>query len=69
VETSAYAPSPDWLQSAAPLATQELRAAAANVYRRAFEPANNEWYELWDEASAIDDLRQAMAVYRQAVDG
>jgi hypothetical protein len=36
-----------------------LRELAARVFVRAFEPKNNEWYELWAEPGEFPDLSEA----------
>ena len=36
------------------------RQLAGQVLARAFEARENEWYELWDEAEALDAVRHEM---------
>lgn len=36
--------------------SQELRGLAARVFTRAYEPADNEWFALWDEAEALPQV-------------
>ncbi|GAA2729214.1 DUF4259 domain-containing protein [Actinocorallia aurantiaca] len=33
--------------------SEELRELAAGVFSRAYQPMENEWYELWDDADAL----------------
>ncbi|MEO3786940.1 DUF4259 domain-containing protein [Actinocorallia sp. B10E7] len=33
--------------------SEELRELAAGVFTRVYQPADNEWYDLWDEADAL----------------
>jgi hypothetical protein len=40
---------------------------ARRALDRAFEPADNEWWELWDDAGALDDVRAALAPVRAAL--
>jgi hypothetical protein len=46
-----------------------LRAGAVRVLDRALERADNEWYELWVDADALDEVRAALAPYRDALQG
>ncbi len=66
---NSYAPDASWLAVARPMSTADRRAAAAAVFRRAFEPTDNEWFDLWDEADALDDVRRAMHPFVIAVSG
>lgn len=67
VPASSYAPTAEWLALMRPLAIPTRRAAAARVFDRAFEPDENEWFELWHEASAIDDVHRALASFMSAL--
>jgi hypothetical protein len=57
----------EWLAQAPFGADDDLRGRAADVLQRALEPDDNEWYELWDEAGALDEARRALAPYRAAL--
>lgn len=59
---------PDWLSAAAPLVSDQLRATARSTLDRAFQPEENEWLELWAEADLVEDVREALAPYRAALD-
>jgi hypothetical protein len=47
----------------------DLRAAAATALARAFVRDDNEWYELWEDADALDEAAAALAPYREALAG
>ncbi|MGI8332180.1 DUF4259 domain-containing protein [Actinomadura scrupuli] len=56
----------EWL--AQPLEiTPELRELAARTFARAFSATDNEWYDLWDEAGALDKVEAILEPYRRAV--
>ncbi|MGI8333712.1 DUF4259 domain-containing protein [Actinomadura scrupuli] len=45
----------------------ELRTLAAGVFTRAFQPENNEWYELWAESTGHPTENEAaLAPFRAA---
>jgi hypothetical protein len=46
---------------------ESLRADAERALGRAFERADNEWYELWEDADALDEVEAALAPYREAL--
>jgi hypothetical protein len=49
-------------------ADDELRTLAAGVFTRAFQPENNEWYELWAESTGHPTENEAaLAPFRTAV--
>ncbi|MGN6607143.1 MAG: DUF4259 domain-containing protein [Jatrophihabitans sp.] len=60
---SAYRPSSEWLAAMRGGVTAAQRRMAADVLKRAFVPADNEWFELWDEADAVDDVRGSLEPY------
>jgi hypothetical protein len=45
----------------------DLRRLAARVFTRAFEPKDNEWYDLWADADALDKVEAAIAPFQAAV--
>jgi Domain of unknown function (DUF4259) len=49
------------------VADDEQRTRAAQVFARAIESEDNEWYDHWAEAGSIGDVRDALAPYREAV--
>lgn len=44
-----------------------LQADAERALTRAFERADNEWYELWEDADALDEVEAALAPYREVL--
>jgi hypothetical protein len=56
-----------WLDSVRVSPSDLLRAEAAQVLTRAFEPENNEWHELWVDAELVDEVRATLAPYRSAL--
>lgn len=46
-----------------------MRASALTALDRALEPGDNEWYELWEDADALDEVAAALAPYRSALAG
>jgi hypothetical protein len=50
----------DWLTAAVFDATPELRSMARAVFERAFQPGDNEWFDLWDAGGRLDDVRQRL---------
>lgn len=50
-------------------AAHELRGPAARALDRAATAADNEWYELWDEAGRIDEVIAGLAPYRAVLSG
>jgi hypothetical protein len=49
-------------------ASSNLERLAIKTFRRAFEPENNEWLELWDEANGLDVMRGSLEPYIKALD-
>ncbi|RAY15904.1 hypothetical protein DPM19_09115 [Actinomadura craniellae] len=47
----------------------EFRALAVRVFDRAFRPDDNEWYDLWVESEALDEVEVAHAPYRAVLSG
>jgi hypothetical protein len=50
--------------AALPPAGAALVAAAAATVERAFDPADNEWFDRWDETGRLDEVRRRLAPYR-----
>jgi hypothetical protein len=73
VAAAAGGPRPDtdvvaaWLDAHPFVPDDGLRAGSRAELDRAFEPADNEWYDLWADAGAVDDVRAALAPYRAAL--
>jgi hypothetical protein len=57
----------EWLEHAPMNADGELCRLALKAVDRAFEPADNEWYDLWAEADSLDMVQTAFAPYREAL--
>ncbi|MCF2528061.1 DUF4259 domain-containing protein [Yinghuangia soli] len=57
----------DHLETLAFEADPELRRLARAAFARAFMPHDNEWYDLWDEAEALDKVRAAHEPYLLAL--
>jgi hypothetical protein len=68
------APAPDapavteWLRHAPMNADPELCRLALKAVDRAFEPRQNDWFGLWDEAGGIETVRTAFKPYREALE-
>lgn len=45
----------------------DLRVAADRALARAFVRDDNEWYELWEDADALDEVTAALDPYRTAL--
>jgi len=56
-----------WLDSIRAAPTDQLRNLAAQTFRRALEPENNEWYELWAEADLVEEVRDHLTPYSSAL--
>jgi hypothetical protein len=50
----------DWLTAAVFAVTPELRSMAQAVFERAFLSGDNEWFDLWDAAGSLDNVRQRL---------
>ncbi|WP_067452700.1 DUF4259 domain-containing protein [Actinomadura macra] len=48
-------------------ADPDLRDLAVRVFVRAFDPSDNEWYELWTDGGGPGKIEAALAPYRAAV--
>lgn len=46
---------------------ERLRELATRVFVRAFDAADNEWYDLWAEGDSLGQVQAALAPYRTAV--
>jgi hypothetical protein len=56
-----------WLDAVRLVPSDQLRSEARQVFTRAFEPENNEWYELWVDAALVDEVRANLAPYSSSV--
>jgi hypothetical protein len=54
---------PVWLDSDPLEVDEELEDLAAQALHRALRPDENEWWELWEEADATDDVTEAVSRY------
>lgn len=43
--------------------TQKLRTLAAQTFNRAFQPNDNEWYGLWEDAGKLEAVRHSLQPY------
>jgi hypothetical protein len=48
-------------------ADDDQRAQAARVFARAVDARDNEWYAHWAEAGSINEVRDGLAPYRDAL--
>jgi hypothetical protein len=39
------------------------------VFVRAFEPSDNEWYDLWEDAGALGEVERMLRAFREGVRG
>ena len=44
-----------------------LEDLATKALHRALRPDDNEWWELWDEASATDDITERLSRYLETL--
>ena len=44
-----------------------LEDLATRALHRALRPEDNEWWELWDEASATDDITERLSRYLETL--
>jgi hypothetical protein len=54
---------PVWLDSDPLEVDDELEDLAAQALHRALRPDENEWWELWEEADATDDVTEVVSRY------
>lgn len=54
---------PPWLDSNPLEVDEELEELAAQALHRALRPDENEWWELWEEAEATDDVTEVVSRY------
>ncbi len=47
----------------------ELRTLARRALDRVCVPEDNEWYELWCQSSAIDEVLEQLRPYRSILSG
>jgi hypothetical protein len=56
-----------WIDAARVAPPAHLSGAATHLFARAFQPQDNEWYELWAEADLVDEVRDRMTPYSSAL--
>jgi hypothetical protein len=56
-----------WLERAPFAPDEDTVTQARRVFARAFEPENNEWYDLWSEGGSVDEVRAALDPYQRAL--
>lgn len=56
-----------WLESARSSSSSALNDLATQVFARALQPDNNEWFELWAEADLLDEVREHLAPFSSAL--
>jgi hypothetical protein len=66
--TSPNAPFPDslnrsWFDSVRLEPSHALRAKATQVFARALQPNDNEWYALWAEVDSLEEVRAGLVPY------
>ena len=54
---------PPWLDSDPLDVDDELEELATQALHRALRPDENEWWELWEEADATDDVTEVVSRY------
>ena len=58
---------PSWIESARVAPPTHLRGVATQLFARALQPQDNEWFELWAEADLVDEVRDRMTTYSSAL--
>lgn len=58
---------PRWLEDEPIEVDEGLEALATKALHRALRPEDNEWWELWDEASATDDITERLSRYLETL--
>jgi hypothetical protein len=56
-----------WVESARVAPPTHLRDVAAQLFARALQPQDNEWFELWAEADLVAEVRDRMTPYSSAL--
>lgn len=56
-----------WIESARVAPPAHLSGVARQLFARALQPQDNEWYELWAEADLVDEVRDRMTPYSSAL--
>lgn len=54
---------PAWLDQEPLEVSEELEELAAQALHRALRPDENEWWELWEEAEASDEVTEVVSRY------
>jgi hypothetical protein len=57
----------DWVVAAGFAPPPALTELALAVFDRAFEPVDNEWFDLWYAGGRIDEVREGLAPFRQVL--
>ena len=58
---------PRWIEDEPIEVDEGLEDLATQALRRALRPDDNEWWELWDEARATDDITDRLSRYLQTL--
>jgi hypothetical protein len=58
---------PRWLDEEPLDVDDRLEELATQALHRALRPDDNEWWELWDEARATDELTQRLSKFLDAL--
>ena len=64
--TSSYLDS-TWLASVRTPTSEEIRTLALGALTRAFQPEDNEWFDLWDEGGLVEEVRANLEPYTVAL--
>ena len=57
----------EWVAAAGFAPSPSLHALAVAVFDRAFQPMDNEWFDLWHAAGRIEEVQQGLVAFRQAL--
>lgn len=58
---------PRWIEDEPIEVDEGLEDLATKALHRALRPEDNEWWELWDEASATDDITERLSRYLETL--
>ena len=58
---------PRWVEEEPLEVDERLEDLATAALHRALRPDDNEWWELWDEARATDDITQRLSRYLETL--
>jgi hypothetical protein len=56
-----------WIESVRVAPPAHLGGVARQLFARALQPHDNEWYELWAEADLVDEVRDRITRYSAAL--